>query len=186
MIVNNIPYSRKIWRELYLAKWPPGGQKLILAEFRFGDWQSRISHTNFYYVIVFRTAEVRTWFHWSAKTEVKVMEEFQLQSCVRGHHIYKKYLDSVVGGSTFCGLAASRLMLRLTLAFAFSRSFWVRVDDSYVIFLGSVGLSFCLYTFELHFAFVQRLNDIQQNLGGYKIWRELNLAMLAPIAKPPN
>ena len=33
---------------------------------------------------------------------------------------------------------------------------------------------------------VQRLNDIQQNLGGYKIWRELNLATLAPIAKPPN
>ena len=74
----------------------------------------------------------------------------------------------------------------LDLAFAFSRSFWVRVDDSYVIFLGSVGLSFCLYMFGLHFAFVQRLNDIQQNLGGYKIWRELNLATLAPIAKPPN
>ena len=86
------------------------------------------------------------------------MEEFQLQSCVRGHHIYKKYVDSVVGGSTFCGLVASRSMLRLTLAFAFSRSFWVRVDDSYVIFLGSVGPSFCLYTFGLHFAFVQRLN----------------------------
>ena len=112
------------------------------------------------------------------------MEEFQLESCVRGHHIYKEYVDSVVGGSTFCGFAASRSMLHLTLAFAFSRSFWVRVDDSHVIFLGSVNPSFCLYTFRLHFAFVQRLNDVQQNFGGYKIWRKLNLVALALIAKP--
>ena len=80
--------------------------------------------------------------------------------------------------------AASCSMLRLTLAFAFSRSFGVRMDNSHVIFLGSVGLHlakrsctkpFCLYTFKLHFAFVQRLNDIQENFGGYKIWRESNL-----------
>ena len=31
---------------------------------------------NFYYIIVFRMAEVRTWFDGNAKTEVEVMEEF--------------------------------------------------------------------------------------------------------------
>ena len=45
-----------------------------------------------------------------AKTEV--VEKFQLESCVRGHHIHKEYVDSVVRGSTFCGFAASRSMLR--------------------------------------------------------------------------
>ena len=118
---------------------------------------------------MFRTAEVPTWFDRSTKTKVEVMEEFQLESCVRGHHIHEEYVDSVVGGSTFfCGFAAaSRSMLRLTLAFAFSKSFCVRVDDSHVIFLGSVRPSFCLYKFRLHFTFVQWLNDIQQNFGGY-------------------
>ena len=92
--------------------------------------------------------------------------------CSRPLHIQRVlYVDSVVGGSTFCGFAASRLMLRLTSAFAF----WVRVDDLHVIFLGSVGPSFGLYMFRLHFAFIPWLNDIQQNFGGYKIWRELNL-----------
>ena len=28
-----VPYSRKIWRELYLAKWPPSGQKYVLVKF---------------------------------------------------------------------------------------------------------------------------------------------------------
>ena len=37
--------------------------------------------------------------------------------------------------------AASRSMLRLTLSFAFIRFFWVRVDNSHVIFLASVGPS---------------------------------------------
>ena len=69
-------------------------------------------------------------------------------------------MDSVVGGSTFCGLVASRSMLCLTLAFTFSRFFGVRVDDSHIIFLESVGPSFCFYTFRLHFVFVQRLNKI--------------------------
>ena len=60
--------------------------------------------------------------------------------CSRPSHI-QEYVDSVVEGSTFCGFAASRSMLRLTLVFAFSRSFCVGVDDSHVIFLGSVGPS---------------------------------------------
>ena len=133
---------------------------------------------------MFRTAEVRTWFDWNAKAEVEVMEEFQLESCVRGHHAeYTRVRDSVVGGSTFCGFAASRSMLRLTLVFAFSRSFCVGVDDSHVIFLGSVqhvGPSrkkktctkpFCLYTFRLHFAFVQWLNDIDKILADIKFGR---------------
>ena len=41
--------------------------------------------------------------------------------CSKPSHI-QEYVDSVVGGSTFCGFAASCSMLRLTLAFAFSRS----------------------------------------------------------------
>ena len=45
--------------------------------------------------------------------------------CLRPSYI-QEYMNSVVGGSTFCGFAASRSMLRLTLAFAFSRS----LDDS--------------------------------------------------------
>ena len=64
------------------------------------------------------------------------MEEFQLESCVRGHHIYKSTWTPLLG-EVLSG--ASRL--RLTLAFAFSRSFWVRVDNLHVIFLGSVGPS---------------------------------------------
>ena len=39
--------------------------------------------------------------------------------CSRPSHI-QEYVDSVVGGSTFCGFVASCSMLRLTLAFAFS------------------------------------------------------------------
>ena len=57
--------------------------------------------------------------------------------CSRPSHI-QEYVNSVVGGSTFCGFAASRSMLRLTLSICFH---WVRVDDSHVIFLGSAGLS---------------------------------------------
>ena len=87
------------------------------------------------------------------------------------------------------------LMFDATLDFsicAFLRSFWVRADDSIACYLPRKCRSilrkvlactkpFCLYTFRLHFAFVQRLN-----FGGCKIWRELNLASLTPIAKPPN
>ena len=142
---------------------------------------------------MFRRAEVRTWFRRSAKTKVEVMEEFQLQSCVQGHHIYQKYVDSVVGGSTFCGLAASCLMLRLTLAFAFSRSFWVRVDDSHVIFLGSVGPSWEKYLYKASLSLQVQTslrvcstvkNYNQQNFGGDQIWQELKLVVLVPIAKP--
>ena len=52
-----LPYSRKIWWELYLAKWPP---KEILAEFKFGDWHSRIQI--FITSSCVRTVEVHTWF----------------------------------------------------------------------------------------------------------------------------
>ena len=65
------------------------------------------------------------------------MEEFQQESCVRGHHIYKSMWTSLLG-EVLSAASASRSMLRLTLAFAFSRSFWVRADDSHVIFLRSV------------------------------------------------
>ena len=116
------------------------------------------------------------------------MEEFQLESCVRGHHIYKNTWTPLLGEVLS---AASRL--RLTLAFAFSRSIWVRVDDSHVIFLGSVGPSCeenlykAILSLHVQTSFrVRSMDDIQQNFGGYKIWRELNLAALAPIAKPPN
>ena len=68
----------------------------------------------FYYVIVFRTAEVHTWFDCIAKTEVEVMEEFQLESCVRGHHIYKNTWSPLLGEVLSRGFAASRSMLRLT------------------------------------------------------------------------
>ena len=77
--------------------------------------------------------------------------------------------DLPQGGLTFCGFMASRSMLHLTLAFAFSRSLLVRAEDSPVIFLCRSVLrkipvqSYCLYTFRLHF--VQRLNDITTNFG---------------------
>ena len=38
---EEIPYSRKIWRELYLAIWPPTAEINILAEFKFGDLRLR-------------------------------------------------------------------------------------------------------------------------------------------------
>ena len=69
--------------------------------------------------------------------------------CSRPSHT-QEYVDSVVGGSTFCGFVASRLMLRLGLAFAFSRSFWVRVDDSHVIFLRNVEKNLCKAILSLH------------------------------------
>ena len=77
-------------------------------------WNLNLAIGNCAYKFLLRhhAAEVRMWFDWSAKTEVEVMEEFQLESCVKGHHIYKEYVDSVVGGSTFCGFAASHSMLR--------------------------------------------------------------------------
>ena len=33
---NNIPYSRKYWRSINLAVWPPRRYVVILAEFKFG------------------------------------------------------------------------------------------------------------------------------------------------------
>ena len=76
-----------------------------MAEFKFGNWQSRIQI--FITSSCVRMTEVRMWFDRSAKTKVKVMEEFQLESCVQGNHIYYMYVDSVVGGSTFCGFAVT-------------------------------------------------------------------------------
>ena len=96
-------------------------------------------------------------------------------------------------GPAFCGFVASRSMLRLTLTFAFSRSFWVRVDDSHVIFLGSVGPSCEKYLYKAILSLQVQTslrvcstvkNDIQQNFGGDQIWWELKLTVLAPIAKP--
>ena len=86
---------------------------------------------------------------------------------VRGLRFWGKYFLQL-RGLTFDATVA------LDFAFAFSRSFWVRVDDLHVIFLGNVGpscekelvQSHCLYMFTLHF--VQRLNDIQQDFAGYK------------------
>ena len=56
-----LPYSRKIWWELYLVKWPPSGQKQILAKFKFGNWQLRIQI--FITSLCVRMAKVRTWFN---------------------------------------------------------------------------------------------------------------------------
>ena len=64
-----------------MAKCPPSSQKEILAEFKFGDWQSRIQ--------IFITSSCFVWRKSArgAKTEVEVMEEFELESCVRDDHI---------------------------------------------------------------------------------------------------
>ena len=101
-------------------------------------------------------------------------------------------------GLAFCGFADSRSMLRLTLAFALSQDpFGLgRTTRSHVIFFGSVG-PFCekyLHVQSHSALHVQTSlcvrstvkNDTQQNFGECKIWRELNLATLTPIAKPPN
>ena len=99
------------------------------------NWWLALAHTNFYYVIVCS--------YGGSPHMVRLKCEDQSRShgrvwtrelCSRPSHI-QEYVDLVVGGSTFCGFAASRSMLRLALAFAFSRFFWVRVDDSHVIFL---------------------------------------------------
>ena len=63
------------------------------------------------------------------KTEVKVMEEFQLESCVRGHHIYKSTWAPLLGEILSAGLQPH------------VRFFWVKVGNSHVTFLGSVGPS---------------------------------------------
>ena len=85
--------------------------KLILAEFKFGDWQSRtqIFITSLCFVRQKSAHIVRL------KTQVGVMERFQLESCVRGHHIrlIQEYVGSVVGGSTS---ADSRSHIDATLA----------------------------------------------------------------------
>ena len=70
--------------------------------------------------------------------EDRSLEEFQLESYVRGHHIYKTTWTPLLGEVLS---AASRPHVRCYAYIAFSRSFVVRVDDSHVIFLGSVGPS---------------------------------------------
>jgi hypothetical protein len=42
---NILPYSRKIWRELYLADWSQPARTKILAEFNLADSWVRSSHT---------------------------------------------------------------------------------------------------------------------------------------------
>ena len=152
-----------------------------------------IARTNFYYVIVFHTAEVRTW----CENRSRRVSTRELSS--RPSHI-QEYVDSVLGGSTFCSFAASCSMLRLTLAFAFSRSFWVSVDNLYVIFLGSVGLSCKKNLYEailsLH---IQISLCIRSTVKRHptKFWRISNLAGIkfsgartnhqtAKLNSPPN
>ena len=117
------------------------------------------------------------------------MKEFQLESCIPGYHIYKSMWILFLGEVYFLWLRGLTFdaMLDLSINFAFSRS--VRVDDSHLIFLGSVGPS-CennLYkAIHVQTSLCVHSNDIQQNFGGYKIWQKLNLAAPTPIAKPPN
>ena len=85
-------------------------------------WRLEIAHANFYYVMC-----VCTWF---VKTEVEVMEEFQLESCVQGNHIYK---------TTWTPLLEEVLSAAL---WPRVQSFGVRVDNSHIIFLRSVGPAF--------------------------------------------
>ena len=60
--------------------------------------------------------------------------------CSRPSHL-QEYVDSVVGEVLSAALRPHvQIMLPLTLVFAFSRSFCVGVDDSHVIFLGSVQM----------------------------------------------
>ena len=226
-----IPYSRKIWRELYLAKWPPSGQKLILAEFKFGDWQLRDKFL----------LRHRTFVRKSTRGLTEASRSHGRVS-TRGHHIYKSTSTPLLGEvlecniesgnvhdryavavqrrktvvghgkiSAACSLFLQRagrirctvigvrcfpiyacpLLRRVVIVFAsrtsflllrgltfdatldfsicaFSRSFWVRADDSIARYLPRKCRSilrkvlactkpFCLYTFRLHFAFVQRL-----------------------------
>ena len=42
--VYNIPYSRKIWRELNLADWPQPARTKIFADFNLADGRFRSSH----------------------------------------------------------------------------------------------------------------------------------------------
>ena len=116
---KEIPYSRKIWRELYLAKWPPSGQKKILAEFKFGDWQSRVQILLRHRVsyggsphVVRLHCEDRSRSHGRVSTR---------ELCSRPSHI-QEYVDSVVVGSTFTRLRGLTFDATLDLAFAFSRS----------------------------------------------------------------
>ena len=80
----------------------------------------------------------------------------------------------------------------LTLSFAFSRSFWVRVDDLHVIFLGSVGPS-CeknLYKaiLSLHVQASLRVHSMVTNkiLAGIKFGSARANRQTAKLNSPPN
>ena len=45
----------------------------------------------------------------SAKTEVEVMEEFQLESCVRGHHVYKSTWTPLLGEVLQCKIESGNV-----------------------------------------------------------------------------
>ena len=107
---------------------------------------------------------------------------------------------AIVFASRTSFLRLRGLTFDATLAFALSQGpFGLgRMTRSHVIFLGNVCPSCekytCMYKviLSLHVQTSLRVrstpvkNDIQQNFGRCKIWRELNLAALTPIAKPPN
>ena len=101
--------------------------------------------------------------------------------CSRPSHIQRVH-GLRCWGKYFLRLCGLTFNAMLDFSIYFLKIF-VRVDDSHIIFLGSVGLSFCLYTFQSSLCVP---STVKQNFDGYKIWWELNLAALAPIAKPPN
>ena len=97
--------------------------KFLLRHRVFIRWKSACGSTEV------RRPKSKSWksFNW------RVVFETITYTRVHGLRCWGKYF------LWLCGLMASRSMLRLALPFAFSRSFWVRVDDSHLIFLGSVG-----------------------------------------------
>ena len=100
---------------------------------------------------------------------------------------------TVIGVRCF-PIDACPLLRRVVIVFASWTSGLGRTTRSHVIFLGSVGPSCEKYLHvQSHSVFTRSeftsrsFNGYnQQNFGGCKIWQELNLAALTPIARQPN
>ena len=109
------------------------------------------------------------------------MEEFQLESCVRGHHAeYTRVRGLRCWGKYFLRLRGLTFNATLDFSICFLKILLCRsgrlarylprecTTCRSVMQKKTYTKPFCLYTFRLHFAFVQWLNDIDKILADIK------------------
>ena len=93
----NVPYSRKIYRGLNLAKWRKKGCILILVNLNLAIWNCACD------LMIFTLDVNRSAFSMAYTSSLKLrMETFEVDSCIQGYHVFESIWNPTTGEELNC------------------------------------------------------------------------------------